>query len=90
MTKAQCLNEVVTLIVIVGQEKKATATKIVDACCAWIFIFVLMLRPFFPELVMSTDLLSFEHPSVLLFCFKNKHSLEIMQTAAYVCKCTRY
>ena len=24
--------------------------------------------PFFPELVMSTDLLSFEHPSVLLFC----------------------
>ena len=31
--------------------------------------FVLMLRPFFPELVMSTDLLSFEHPSVLLFYF---------------------
>ena len=30
--------------------------------------FVLMLRPFFPKLVMSTDLLSFEHPSVLLFC----------------------
>ena len=30
--------------------------------------FVLMLRPFFPELVMSTDLMSFEHPSVLLFC----------------------
>ena len=29
---------------------------------------VLMLRPFFPELVMSTDLSSFEHPSVLLFC----------------------
>ena len=28
--------------------------------------FILMLRPFFPELVMSTDLLSFEHPSVLL------------------------
>ena len=27
-----------------------------------------LLRPFFPELVMSTDLLSFEHPSVLLFC----------------------
>ena len=24
----------------------------------------------FPELVMSTDLLSFEHPSVLLFCFE--------------------
>ena len=33
--------------------------------------FVLMWRPFFPELVMSTDLLSFEHPSILLFCFKN-------------------
>ena len=31
--------------------------------------FILMLRPFFPEFVMSTDLLSFEHPSVLLFCF---------------------
>ena len=31
--------------------------------------FVLMLRPIFPGLVMSTDLLSFEHPSVLLFCF---------------------
>ena len=30
--------------------------------------FVLMLGPFFPELVISTDLLSFEHPSVLLFC----------------------
>ena len=30
--------------------------------------FVLMLRPFFPELVMSTGLLSFEHPSVFLFC----------------------
>ena len=30
--------------------------------------FVLLLRPFFPELVMSTDLLSLEHPSVLLFC----------------------
>ena len=34
--------------------------------------FVLMLRPFFPELVMSTDLVSFEHPSVLLFCFNDK------------------
>ena len=27
-----------------------------------------MFRPFFPELVISTDLLSIEHPSVLLFC----------------------
>ena len=33
--------------------------------------FVLMLRPFFSELVMSTDLLSLEHPSVLLFSFLN-------------------
>ena len=31
--------------------------------------FVLMLSSFFPELVMSMDLSSFEHPSVLLFCF---------------------
>ena len=31
----------------------------------------LMLRPFFPELVVSTDLLSFQHPAVLLFCFHN-------------------
>ena len=30
--------------------------------------FVLMLRTFFSELVMSTDLLSFDHPSLLLFC----------------------
>ena len=29
---------------------------------------VLMLRPFFPQLIMSTDLLILEHPSVLLFC----------------------
>ena len=28
-----------------------------------------MLRSFFPDLVMSTDRLSFEHPSVLLFCW---------------------
>ena len=32
--------------------------------------FVLMLRPFFLERVMSTDLLSFEHPSVLQFASK--------------------
>ena len=32
-------------------------------------LFVLILRPFIPELVMSMDLLSFEHPSVLLFCY---------------------
>ena len=30
-----------------------------------------MLRPFFPELVMSVDLLSLEHPSVLLFPFSH-------------------
>ena len=32
--------------------------------------FVLMLRPFFPELVMSTDLLSFEIPRHFYFAFK--------------------
>ena len=32
-------------------------------------------QPLFPELVMSTDLLSFEHPSVLLFCLKHKLSM---------------
>ena len=31
------------------------------------YVFVLLLRPFFPELVMSTELLSFKHPSILLF-----------------------
>ena len=40
--------------------------------------FVLMLRPFFPELAMSTDLLSFEHPSVLLFCLTNKLMIIIL------------
>ena len=34
--------------------------------------FVLMLRPFIPELVMSTDLLSFEHPPVLLDFIKSR------------------
>ena len=37
--------------------------------------FVLMLSPFFPELVMSTDPLSFEHPSVLLHVFSFVWSL---------------
>ena len=37
--------------------------------------FVLMLRPFFPELVMSTNLLNFEHPSVLLFCLVTSHRI---------------
>ena len=31
-------------------------------------ILFLMLRLFFPELVMSTDFLSFKNPSVILFC----------------------
>ena len=35
--------------------------------------FVLMKRPFFSELVMSTDLLSYKYPSVLLFCFVWRH-----------------
>ena len=37
----------------------------------------IMLRPFFPELVMSTDLLSLEHPSVLLFCFRQTTSWSV-------------
>ena len=43
--------------------------------------FVLILKPFFPELVMSTELLSYEHPSVLLFCSlscENKSGIEII------------
>ena len=39
-----------------------------------------MLRPFFPELVMSTDLLIFEHPSVLIFCFEIK-----IQIISFIC-----
>ena len=34
-----------------------------------ICLVLVMLKQCIPELVMSTDLLSFEHPSVLLFCF---------------------
>ena len=41
--------------------------------------FVLMLIPFFPELVMSTDLLSFEHSSVLLFCFLANRNFPLMK-----------
>ena len=57
--------------------------------------FVLMLRPFFPELVMSTDLLSFEHPSVLLFCFFHKiidimfsHTIIITSQTILLCSFT--
>ena len=39
------------------------------SCPIWDLYFFLMLRPYFPELVMSTDLLSLEHPSVLIFSF---------------------
>ena len=42
------------------------------SCQSWgtvNFACVLILRPFFPKLVMSMDLLSFEHLSVHLFCF---------------------
>ena len=35
-----------------------------------------MLRPFIPELVMSTDLLSFEHSSVLLFALDREKDRE--------------
>ena len=32
---------------------------------------LIMLKPFFLEFVMSTDLFNFEHPSVLLLCLSN-------------------
>ena len=41
---------------------------LVLSCLILAFVLILMLRPFIPELVMSMDLLSFEHPSVPLFC----------------------
>ena len=45
-----------------------------------------MLRPFFPELFMSTDLLSFEHPSVLLFCFlKRVHKHNVFLYTCCMC-----
>ena len=45
-----------------------------------------MLRPFFPELVISTDLLSFEHPSVLLFCFlKRVHKHNVFLYTCCIC-----
>ena len=55
------------------------------------------LRPFFPELVMSTDLLSFEHPSALLFCFPwlsgdvprlQSHGIYISQLVRFARCCT--
>ena len=45
----------------------ASQQRTLAALGAWL-AFVLMLRPFLPELVMSTNLSSFEHPSVLLYC----------------------
>ena len=42
--------------------------------------FVLMLRLFFPEVVLSTDLLSFEHPLVLLFCLQRTMVCNIIFT----------
>ena len=44
------------------------------SCPIWDFAFVLMLRPFFPELVIYMDLLSFEHPSVLLFFLRSNRN----------------
>ena len=41
--------------------------QLLKTCIFGGLAFVLILRPFFPEVVMSTDLLSFEHPSVLLW-----------------------
>ena len=47
----------------------------------------LMLRPFFPELVMSTDLLSFEHPSVLLFCLSCLRTLKAENSMHRIWQC---
>ena len=47
--------------------------------------FILLLRSFFPELVMFPDL-NFEHPSVLLFCFI-KHCPEIYSLDAFQTPC---
>ena len=41
---------------------------------------------FFPEPVMSTDLLSFEHPSLLLFCSAYKQYLGINKNQSKYCK----
>ena len=49
--------------------------------------FVLMLRPFFPELVIYTDLLRFEHPSVLLFAFICWYSLKLYCRYLYTRPC---
>ena len=53
--------------------------------------FVLMLTPFILELVMSTDLLSFEHPSVLLFwLYKQLFNVKVQRNSFflrwYVCE----
>ena len=47
-----------------------------------------MLRPFFPEFVMSMDLLSFEYPSVLLFCFMHmySHDQQYLKPSRYLVK----
>ena len=45
--------------------------------------FVIMFRLFIPELVMSTYLLSFEHPTVLLFCCKT-HLLCTFNSCTYL------
>ena len=45
--------------------------------------FVLMMRPFFSELVMSTGILSFEHPSALLFCFDDTTIADRLGTVSW-------
>ena len=46
--------------------------------------FVLMLGPIVPELVMSTDLLNFEHPSLLQFCFTMLASILIKSVSVCI------
>ena len=61
-----------------GEQSKMADDELVAMDLSWRFS-VLMLRPFFPEFVMSTDLLSFEHPSVLLFCFTDFFAVNMIK-----------
>ena len=79
----------------------ASQQRTLNPTVTWSFLFdmglafVLMLRPFIPERFMSTDLLSFEHPLVLLFCSLDKDTGHItakngssVATFLHVLRCT--
>ena len=50
----------------------------------------LMLRPFFPELVMSTDLLSFEHPRYFYFAHKSNEDIASLPSQGFACLAAHY